>query len=343
MRVALGFLIFFSLAERVHALSSLPPSSLFLNPKTPHPRSVTGTVRSPAKAASLTAAGIPCHALDLGGCGSEGGLPPPLAAGLASATHAVATAPPLADGHDPFLAALDLRAAAPRLAWVGYVSSTSVYGSDLGGAWVGEGSPVAPSTPAGTARAAAEAEWRAWAEAGAKVGGPPVTCVRAGGIYGPGRSALDIAAAATAAATEAGEGGRGPTAGAAASRRTSSSRLASHDSPTSRIHVHDLARGLLAAAAGMASAPMHPWAVVNAVDGEPAPRAVVVAAARALLAGAGVPGGDGGGGLSPSPTTGKRVRGDAFAALLAPAGGLIFPSYREGLRAIASGDGRPFC
>ena len=279
-------------------------------------RSVTGTVRSPAKAAALTAAGIPCLALDLAGVS---GLSPSAAAALASATALVATAPPVGDGeaaHDPFLASVLTRSSliCPALTTAIYVSSTSVYGTDRGGGWVIESDPPAPSNATGTARVAAEEAWRGWA-ADAGVSG---FTFRAGGIYGPGRSALDVASSGTRSGSRRG--------GADAS------------TPVSRVHVLDLARGILVAAGAEAgTAPS--WTVVNAVDTDPAPRAEVVAAASALLKGefAAAP-------AAPclEPTTGKRVRGERFAALLEGKGGLVFPSYREGLTAIAGGDGRPF-
>ena len=306
------------------------------HPSSPLSRSVAGTVRSPAKAAALAGAGIPAHALDLGaasGGAAAASLTPQLAAALAASTHLVATAPPaLLEGgrgsgtitpHDPVLAALGpaLASLAPSLTWAAYVSSTSVYGDDRAGAWVGEEDAVGPSTAAGAARVSAEAAWRAWA-AGAGVGG---ATFRAGGIYGPGRAALDVAG---------GGGARAP--GAGARRRDAEGSAAK---PTSRVHVADLARGLLAAArAGGGGA----WTVYNAVDADPAPRAEVVAAARALLEG-------GGGGtaaaaaapaLRPEPATGKRVRGARFAGLLAGEGGLLYPTYREGLAGILEAGGR---
>ena len=225
----------------------------------------------------------------------EGGAPPP-------------TPPPL----DPVLSAVtDLSSLTPALTWVAYVSSTSVYGAERGGAWVGEDDEVGPSTPAGSARAVAEAAWRDWA-GGA---GIPGAAFRAGGIYGPGRSALDIVASG-------GRPGRTRRGGEAEARK-----------PTSRVHVADLARGILAAARTPRPAQQPDWRVYNAVDGDPAAREVVVAAARALLSG-----GEGVEEKEPDrvePTTGKRVRGERFAALLAPEeGGLLYPSYQEGLAGI---------
>ncbi|OWK28950.1 NAD(P)-dependent oxidoreductase [Sphingomonas mucosissima] len=100
-------------------------------------------------------------------------------AGLAAATHVLSSVPP--DGDDPVLAryadALDGR-------WLGYLSSTGVYG-DAGGAWVDETAPIRGRR---LPRNAADAAWLAL---GARV-------FRLPGIYGPGRSPLDRVAAGTA-------------------------------------------------------------------------------------------------------------------------------------------------
>jgi hypothetical protein len=79
---------------------------------------------------------------------------------VATATHVLITAGP-SDGRDPVLAELrDSFAAAENLQWVGYLSTTGVYG-DHGGGWVDEDTPLTPSTARGRARVAAEAEWQA--------------------------------------------------------------------------------------------------------------------------------------------------------------------------------------
>ncbi len=94
---------------------------------------------------------------------------------LAGATHILSSAPP--DGEvDPVLDRYGPLLASG--AWLGYLSSTGVYG-DTGGAWVDESA----STGGGRrgARAAADLAWLAL---GARV-------FRLPGIYGPGRSPLD--------------------------------------------------------------------------------------------------------------------------------------------------------
>ena len=102
---------------------------------------------------------------------------------LATATHILSSVPP-ADERDPVLERYG-DALGECAAWLGYLSSTGVYG-DAAGAWVDE------TTPTGTGRRAARAAAdAAWLALGAHV-------FRLPGIYGPGRSALERIAAGTA-------------------------------------------------------------------------------------------------------------------------------------------------
>ncbi len=91
-----------------------------------------------------------------------------------NATHILSSVPP-DQGSDPVL---NSYSTFPGAQWLGYLSSTGVYG-DADGAWVDESSPT--GTGRRTARANCDARWL---EAGARV-------FRLPGIYGPGRSALD--------------------------------------------------------------------------------------------------------------------------------------------------------
>jgi len=93
---------------------------------------------------------------------------------LGTASHVLSSVPPGEDG-DPVLARYG-DALGPR--WLGYLSSTGVYG-DTGGAWVDESAP----TGGGRRSARSEAD-AAWLDRGARV-------FRLPGIYGPGRSAFD--------------------------------------------------------------------------------------------------------------------------------------------------------
>lgn len=98
---------------------------------------------------------------------------------LVRATHVLSSVPPSREsGDDDVLANYGDRLAAGRGQWLGYLSSTGVYG-DTGGAWVDESSPT--GTGRRKARSSADALWLA---RGARV-------LRLPGIYGPGRSVFD--------------------------------------------------------------------------------------------------------------------------------------------------------
>ena len=105
---------------------------------------------------------------------------------LGQATDVLASVPPGPDG-DPVLRhhAEDI-AAAKHLRWIGYLSTTGVYG-DTGGEPVDETAPLNPSGDRGRRRVAAE---RAWLELFER-SGQPVQVFRLAGIYGPGRSAFE--------------------------------------------------------------------------------------------------------------------------------------------------------
>ena len=104
---------------------------------------------------------------------------PALPAHIASASHILSSVPPDRNqGHDPVLAHY-AAALARTPAWVGYLSSTGVYG-DCQGAWVDESAPTGGGRR--DARTAADAAWQALR--------PDVRIFRLPGIYGPGRSAI---------------------------------------------------------------------------------------------------------------------------------------------------------
>jgi nucleoside-diphosphate-sugar epimerase len=95
---------------------------------------------------------------------------------IAAATHILSSVPPV-DEVDPVLVRYGSLLMRTR-AWLGYLSSTGVYG-DAQGAWVDETAPTGGGRR--SARAAADADWLA---IGARA-------FRLPGIYGPGRSPLD--------------------------------------------------------------------------------------------------------------------------------------------------------
>lgn len=97
---------------------------------------------------------------------------------LEGVTHVLITTPPDEDGMDPALGHLLPMLRRLSLRWVGYLSTTGVYG-DRGGAWVDEGTPEAPSLPRSRSRLENERAWRST--------GLPVQVYRLPAIYGPGR------------------------------------------------------------------------------------------------------------------------------------------------------------
>lgn len=127
---------------------------------------------------------------------------------LDQATHIISTVPPKAEGGDPVLEHYGDAISASGAKWIGYLSSTGVYG-DAGGSWVDESAPIGAGRR--TARADADVEWQ-------QLG--PV--FRLPGIYGPGRSALERVCAGKA------------------------HRIDLPDQVFSRVHVDDIVSGVIA-------------------------------------------------------------------------------------------------
>ncbi len=113
----------------------------------------------------------------------------PTAHQLAGTSHVLVTIPPDGDGRDPALEALGPVLRQLPLQWLGYLSTTGVYG-DLGGAWADEATPPNPGLGRSRARLACE---RAWLESGL-----PVQSFRLPAIYGPGRCPFQGLRAGTA-------------------------------------------------------------------------------------------------------------------------------------------------
>lgn len=140
-----------------------------------------------------------------------------IAAALGTASHVLSSVPPDATGADPVLTAHGSAIAASPAEWIGYLSSTGVYG-DTGGAWVDETAPVGRGRRG--ARADADAAWRRL--------DARVRVFRLPGIYGPGRSVLERVRAGAA------------------------HRIDLPGQVFSRIHVDDIAAGIAASFAGPA-------------------------------------------------------------------------------------------
>ncbi|KTC83809.1 SDR family oxidoreductase [Legionella brunensis] len=107
---------------------------------------------------------------------------------LSLATHLLICIPPTATLSDIVLIKYGdlIKKQAPYLKWLGYLSSTGVYG-DHQGNWVSEESECIPHTPTGIARLKAEQDWFLFA----KEHQVPLHVFRLSGIYGPGRNALE--------------------------------------------------------------------------------------------------------------------------------------------------------
>jgi nucleoside-diphosphate-sugar epimerase len=219
------------------------------------------------------------------------------------------TAPPGPDGCpalESIVPALAQAHAFPD--WIGYLSTTGVYG-DFDGRWVFETSPLKAQSVEGARRVGAERDWQ---EVGRGMG-LTVTAFRLPGIYGPGRSALDR--------LRAGEG----------------RRIVKPGQVFSRIHVDDIVSGLLASLDRPRAG-----GVYNLVDDEPAPPQDVMEHAAHLL-GVPVPPDLPFNELGLSPATrrfyaeNKRVSNARAKAELGwrPA----YPTYREGLKAILKAGG----
>lgn len=116
----------------------------------------------------------------------DGALSPVGFAALRDADCVLITVPPNEQGDPVFHAYASVLMQKKNLWWLGYISTTGVYG-DSQGAWVDENTPPAPDNDAGKNRLLAENQWL-----GTDL---PVHIFRAAGIYGPGRSPLDRARA----------------------------------------------------------------------------------------------------------------------------------------------------
>ncbi len=261
---------------------------------------VAGTSRTPKGRAAMAASGV---------CAIDPADAAALGAAVAEADGVLIAAPPDPQGCP------GLHAVAPHLRdqgapwprWIGYLSTTGVYG-DRDGGWVFEDSPLKPLSPEGERRVGAEDGWRAL---GRELN-LNVNVFRLPGIYGPGRSALDR--------VQAGE----------------ARRVVKPGHVFSRIHVDDLASALEASFSRPA-----PGLAFNICDDEPCAAAEVTAYAAHLLGlppppeqafDAAV--------LSPMAkrfwAESKRISNARAKAVLGwrPA----YPSYREGLAAVLAAE-----
>lgn len=198
---------------------------------------IYGTTRSPEKASRLADEGVIPLLWDEAD----------MTEAFSKASHVLVSAGP-GEAGDPVLARFtpEITRIASGLDWVGYLSTTGVYGDHQGG-WVSEETPLTPGTARGRARVDAEAQWGA-------IPGLPLHIFRLAGIYGPGRGPFEKVKAGTAR------------------------RIIKPNQFFSRIHVDDIAQVLEASIQRP-----DPGAVYNVCDDEAAPPQDVIAHAAELL------------------------------------------------------------
>ena len=169
---------------------------------------------------------------------------------LNDVSHILLSIPPSKDGDPVFLSyGAEFASRAQNLKWVGYLSTTGVYGDRQGG-WVDETSALTPATQRGEKRLKAESDWLSLYQSAAL----PIHLFRLAGIYGPGSNQLEKVLAGKA------------------NRRIKPGQV------FSRIHVDDIVGMLMAS-----MAKPHPGQAYNLCDDEAvAPQDVVTFAAQLL-------------------------------------------------------------
>ncbi len=264
---------------------------------------IAATVQAADKADALTRSGI------RGLTFSDDIRDRAIADEIAESDAILVSIPPDQRGDRVLPAFAEAIAAAPRLRWIGYLSTVGVYG-DHGGGWVDEATPATPCEGRSRIRAEAEREWLAFGAAHGKA----VHLFRLAGIYGPGRNQLAQLA------------------------RGSARRIVKPGQVFNRIHVADIATVIAASL-------QHPrgGAIYNVCDDEPAPPQDVVGFAAQLCGVVPPPEipfeqAE----LTPMGRSfygeNKRVRNELIRRELGVV--LRYPNYREGLTALReSGEG----
>ncbi|SLN34525.1 SDR family oxidoreductase [Pseudooctadecabacter jejudonensis] len=255
---------------------------------------VIGTTRSEDKATSLMAEGVEPRIWP----GAD------LTPALNAATHLLISAGPTEDG-DPVLGKVrdEIAARRDQFQWVGYLSTTGVYGDHDGG-WVDEDTPLSASTKRGQLRIDAEADWQTM--------GLPLHIFRLAGIYGPGRGPFSKV------------------------RNGTARRIIKQGQVFSRIHVDDIAQVLAASIAQP-----NPGAVYNLCDDDPAPPQDVIAHAAELL-NLPIPPAIAFEDADMTPMArsfyaeSKKVRNDRIKDDLGVR--LLYPDYRSGLKALLAAE-----
>jgi nucleoside-diphosphate-sugar epimerase len=270
---------------------------------------IVGTTRSQDQASALRSRRFGSNTAEImvfDGTSSSSAL----SAAIADATALLISIAPDRDT-DPVLAHLrDAIAAAPQLKSIVYLSTIAVYGNHEG-RWIDETTALAPALTRAASRIDAEGAWQALGEAR----GVPVAIIRIAGIYGPGTNALEAVKAGRAR------------------------RIMKPGQVFNRIHVADLAQ-IVDKAMDLAVT-RRAGGVFNAADDEPTAPGDPVAFAASLL------------GVAPPAEIAfeeakktmtpfavsfygesKRVRNERIKSVLGVS--LRYPTYREGLRALAN-------
>ena len=156
-------------------------------------------------------------------------------------THILSCIPPGKNGRDPVLGSLKSKLKSLSPEWVGYLSTTGVYGNTEGD-WVSEMNQPKPFQKRSHKRLKCEKEWIE--------SGLPVQIFRLPGIYGPGRSTFD-------------------------SIRNQTIRVISKkDQVFSRIHVADITNAIIYLLQNKDSLKFHQ--IINIADDEPCSQIEVI-------------------------------------------------------------------
>ena len=170
---------------------------------------------------------------------------PAMSERLSACSHVLISAGPSENG-DPTLNAYQSVFVENRFEWVGYLSTTGVYGGTEG-EWVDEDTPLHPTTTRGQQRKLAEEAW-------SDVPNLPLHIFRLAGIYGLGRGPFSKVKSGKA------------------------QRIIKKDQVFSRIHVEDIVQVLSASIAAGTNG-----GIYNVCDNYPAPPQDVIGYAAELL------------------------------------------------------------
>ena len=163
-------------------------------------------------------------------------------------THILSCIPPDKNGKDPVLGSLKNKLESLSLEWVGYLSTTGVYGHTKGD-WVSEIDQPNPLQKRSHKRLNCEKEWIQ--------SGLPIQIFRLPGIYGPGRSTLE------------------------AIKNKTIKVIHKENQVFSRIHVADIANAIIYLLQNRNNLDFHP--IINIADDKPCSQIEVIRYGHKLL------------------------------------------------------------